>query len=292
MWLPAQIPLVSPRLVLKIYDQDKLSKEIVASLRFNIEDYLKILEERGRFPIFWKNIYGSPLKVSGDNTDLMNDQPEYASTWKGRILMQIIAEETENPTMKICTVDNRALNDSYKIEKLKEYQVFFEVSQGICLPGKEKYKIKLKIGDFELITDKPSDYTTGYCFWNYRNIKAIMKTPYPDVENMERVYIYLMDDDKPICFWRGMVSDFTNPNAAVAWVPLINDLAIGKVTKTHKAGMISFKLAIHDVERNGQIDPEYLPSWSNELPQKASLYKVRAFIYQCKELPASDKDGN
>jgi hypothetical protein len=36
---------------------------------------------------FWKNVYGSPLGYSGDNVKKMNNLPEVASNWKGRILM-------------------------------------------------------------------------------------------------------------------------------------------------------------------------------------------------------------
>lgn len=35
----------------------------------------------------WKNLYGAPVGKSGANTNLMNENPEMASTWKGRLLM-------------------------------------------------------------------------------------------------------------------------------------------------------------------------------------------------------------
>lgn len=35
----------------------------------------------------WKNIYGAPLNVSGKMTDMMNNNPEIGSLWKGRILI-------------------------------------------------------------------------------------------------------------------------------------------------------------------------------------------------------------
>lgn len=49
----------------------------------------------GKF--FWKNVYGSHLGYSGENTNKMNANPELGSNWKGRILMQISAEKTEKP---------------------------------------------------------------------------------------------------------------------------------------------------------------------------------------------------
>ena len=79
---------------MKLFDEDKLSDEIVGSLLFNLKDcigpkvffpFLTPFLQNGKF--FWKNVYGSPLGVSGANTKRMNENPELGSTWKGRILM-------------------------------------------------------------------------------------------------------------------------------------------------------------------------------------------------------------
>jgi len=54
----------------------------------------------------WKNIYGSPISTSiinGQNKThkkLMDENPELASSWKGRILMQIECYQTEKPEAK------------------------------------------------------------------------------------------------------------------------------------------------------------------------------------------------
>ena len=79
---------------MKLFDEDKIADEVVASMNFNLKDCISSLN--GKY--FWKNLYGSPLGVQGDNTKLMNENPEVASTWKGRILMQVTAEKTEKPT--------------------------------------------------------------------------------------------------------------------------------------------------------------------------------------------------
>lgn len=84
---------MSSRIVMKLYDQDAIADEIVGSLLFNIKEVIG--SKNGQY--FWKNIYGSPLGCSGANTDEMNANPEVASTWKGRILMQVTAEKTEKP---------------------------------------------------------------------------------------------------------------------------------------------------------------------------------------------------
>lgn len=91
--LPCQLPIMSSRVVMKVMDKDMVKDEIVGSLLFNLKDCIDKLN--GKY--FWKNVYGAPLDRSGANTDLMNSNPECASTWKGRILMQVTAEKTEKP---------------------------------------------------------------------------------------------------------------------------------------------------------------------------------------------------
>lgn len=88
---------MSSRLVMKVFDEDKIADEIVGSLIFNLKDFIneKSGERTSRF--FWKNVYGAPLGKSGENTNLMNNNPEIASTWKGRILMEVVSEKTEKP---------------------------------------------------------------------------------------------------------------------------------------------------------------------------------------------------
>lgn len=84
---------MSSRVVMKLFDEDKLKDEIVGSILFSLKDCIgdKVrvvfihVKQNGTF--FWKNIYGSPLGCSGDNTNKMNENPELGSTWKGRILM-------------------------------------------------------------------------------------------------------------------------------------------------------------------------------------------------------------
>ena len=41
------------------------------------------------------------MDVSGTNATQMNENPEIASLWKGRILIQLLAEKTEKPVLRV-----------------------------------------------------------------------------------------------------------------------------------------------------------------------------------------------
>lgn len=59
----------------------------------------------------------------------------------------------------------------------------------------------------------------------------------------------------------------------------------------NKAGMLSFKLSIHDVSAGGAIDFREYNAWSQQPDKRAIPVKIRAYIYQCKDLPAADSNG-
>ena len=59
------------------------------------------------------------------------------------------------------------------------------------------------------------------------------------------VFIYLMDGDKPICFFKDSVLNYTDPNAKTKWVAFEPDLAIGKVKDKAQAGIFCFRLYLH-----------------------------------------------
>ena len=63
-WLPIQWPLASDRLMLQLYDEDKVVDEIVGSMYFS----LKKLIAEGGVPggkFFWHNMYGAPNGYTG-----------------------------------------------------------------------------------------------------------------------------------------------------------------------------------------------------------------------------------
>ena len=68
-------------------------------------------------------------------------------------------------------------------------------------------------------------------------------------------------------------------------------MSIGEVTEAHKAGLFSFKFAIHDVTLNGPSNFSKLANWTKVVQQRATPIKIRALIYMCRDLPSSDAEG-
>jgi hypothetical protein len=134
IWLPVQYPLVSSRIVMTVYDEDPTKYDVVGSIAFDIKKIIEDIETQEDFPWYWKDIYGAPSGYSGTYSDEMDRVPEVASRWRGRILMQVTAEETENPKMKLRKVDQDILQAAANHFTMKRYDIKAEIRQGVCLP--------------------------------------------------------------------------------------------------------------------------------------------------------------
>ncbi len=241
----------------------------------------------------WRNIYGSPLKCSGTNTDMMDANPEIASNWKGRVLMQIVAEPTEKPIALQRPMQPEVIAIAQPFFQMREFDVIAEVCAGISLPDSSKYAVKIAIADYSVQTKDPLLVKNCYNRWLARFPQTTFRAPYASAAEIGRVFVYLMDGDSPICYWKGDTKEFTKPNAEIKWVEMTNDLAVGKIKDANKAGLISFKLAI--VERS-QAKPinfveEYSKAWPANPPKRLAVKRARVYIYQCRDLPSADNDS-
>ena len=259
---------------------------------------LKKLIAEGSVPggkFFWHNMYGAHNGYSGKVSNMMNDQPELGSSWKGRILMQIEAEDAKHPIRKECVLDETIKQQAISLGLFeeREYEVIGEIGMGVSLPSNSsQYKVMIKIGEFELTTGSPKEYKKGYNRWSERWQKTTFKSSYPTIDQMENMFVYLMDGSTPICFWKGKVSEFINPDPSYRWLILKNDKSIGKVSEDHEAGMIQMKFSINAKDINGPVDYKTYDAWKKPPPRRLGSKKIRCFIFQCRSIPSADADGS
>ena len=122
--------------------------------------------------------------------------------------------------------------------QMTDFEIIAEIGSAICLPDSKKYKIKIAINDFSLTTEAPLECKENYCRWSKRFDATTFSAVYTSVEDLEKIFIYLMDGDSPVCYWKGMVKDFQDPNPQFVWLPFTGDLSIGTVSDQSTAGML------------------------------------------------------
>lgn len=96
---------------------------------------------------------------------------------------------------------------------------------------------------------------------------------------MDRVFVYLMDGENPICFWKGSVSDFNDPNPKAKWLNMKADKAIDKVDKEYEAGMIQFKMSVHETTDKGPVNFSSYDAWKKPIPRQLMAKRIRCYIF-------------
>ena len=153
-------------MIVKVMDRDDIKDEVIGSLLFDIQ---KIVDGEYNDKFFWANIYGSPLGQSNSQAKRdMNENPEYASHWKGRVLMQIECFKTEKPKAKVCNIDDELITQARGYTNLKKYQMIAEIGQAIALPYADKFSIKIIAGGVEFKTQKAKVAKKDYNRFNER----------------------------------------------------------------------------------------------------------------------------
>ena len=165
----------------------------------------------------------------------MNMNPDIASDWKGQVLLHVKAVENDKPKKIVETMDPEIKKKAVDLGFFEkdEYNILCEVGQGITLPeADKKYKVMLSIEDHNWITEEPKETKGEYARWSCRSELLSWKMPRYDLaifskseeelglqRHYLRLYFYLVDEDnKPICFWHGILGDFINPNAQWKWI--------------------------------------------------------------------------
>ena len=138
--------------------------------------------------------------------------------------------------------------NSHEVKKAlsnKRYEIIAEVGSGVNLPDDSKYKVRIQIGanskdvDYCMTTNNPYEVYHRFNRWSTRFDSVTINTPYQSVEEMDRLYVYLLDqEDVPVCYWKGKVKDFTERNCRHNWRSLVNDEYHNKVKSTIEAGII------------------------------------------------------
>lgn len=90
------------------------------------------------------------------------------------------------------------------------------------------------IGPHEWVSGKPVQKGENFCRWDTK-VERVFQESYPDLKRFPICYVYLMDGDYPVCFFRESLwaddgATFMDPAAPLRWWPFEPDRAVGEVS--------------------------------------------------------------
>lgn len=112
------------------------------------------------------------------------------------------------------------------------------------------------------------------------------------INDFSKVIIQLMDGSTPICYYKAPIQKFLEPNPKLEWYQFLPDNCVKKCKHPHEVGQFSLKLSLHDITSNGPMDFSIHDAWNKKtLWKRPEAVKVRAYVYQARDLPAADAEG-
>jgi hypothetical protein len=222
------------KLGFKVWDEDVTSDDVVGAFSLCTKDIIGA--QNGMF--FWKNIYGAPMGYDNKAARAMNENPEVASFWKGRILMQVVAVKSDKPLLKVQDIKPEDVEKARPHLLDKKFNIMVQVNAAIALPEENtKYEVVVRIGEHEIKTGPPPFNKGRYNRYNYRTIApgskdskpetdklVVYNAPYISISDMGSVFVYLRGksgltgSESNICYYRGKADKFTDKDPGIKWL--------------------------------------------------------------------------
>jgi hypothetical protein len=289
--IPVIEPCVSQKLVLRLFDKDLANSELVGSFYFEWDDI--IADKYSDY--FWSNIYGAPPRISNSFSNIMNNNSNLASHWRGRVLLKIITdhsvkkaklkrENISDPEIDVFVRDN--------FEVGEEYELRCRVFSGHAFPIKKgKFGIIVEWSGIILKSDE-KESQNGSVHWNQNLKKKVAYIPNRADNELPDVFMYLVVDGEKICYSRINVKDLSNLDLPSKWYRLFPDIAVGKVKNEWEGGLLKIRLYVGKRIDIISTPREFRKTWTKGGFDLNIQNKVLScHLFQCKNLSTSDPTG-
>jgi hypothetical protein len=98
---------------------------------------------------------------------------------------------------------------------------------------------------------------------------------YEDRLDIGSVFVYLMEGPKAVAFKRFSINHFRDPNPKMEFFRLKPDSAVDEIEEDYQAGIVSFKMYIHNVHRDGEFKKKDYDAWK---PKPANQKKKKQLV--------------
>ncbi|CAG9332379.1 unnamed protein product [Blepharisma stoltei] len=289
LYVPVTLPSVSNKLTIRVLDHDPMNKDDqVGSLIFKWDDI-----EAGKYSdYFWSNIYGAQKDLSNEQATRMNNNPDLASNWRGRILMKMEVTNPEKPCLDLKKIEEKGINDfirkNYEIETTYEIRAQVYTAVGLSTAC-NKYSVVVSWSGKEVETKtlKPEN---GKCDWFELLKRKTVKIPGEATKTLPDIMVFLKYEDSHVCFARLNPYDWQDLKGEARWIAMCPEKSIGKIKNDWEGGYILLRLyigAFDDESENLTIGRWNVPP---RIKNKQSVTLI-INLYQCRSLPIADSDG-
>ncbi len=335
IFIPVSIPTMNNKIQISVWDWDRLEpNERVA----NVFENFKVLQRvGGKIGPRWYNLYGAPLNYNpaakiNFNTaakDLMNNYPENATFYRGRILLSFKIYTEEKDVGKLLHVDKKKCRkiSENKLPQTAKYVLRCQIFRGSEMPrsnvllsalASSQLQVVVSVGH-HIVMSSRQDNKTGNIVWanhaderQYNLMKGVEEGDeiiFPrDVDQVPDVFVYLTKGEikdfdtrsmefKAMCFRRFKVKDLVEDDfkGELQWLTLLEDPVHDMLKDGAFPGSLLLRLGfgLKDTYERRIQDEVVRNAWGNANAMKETLspYRVVVNVFQGRNLPAADSNG-
>ena len=277
--------------------------------------------------LIYLNLYGSLVPdnmcLDLNEKNKMNRNPNIASSYLGRALLKFyIIDNDENYDIKVAssplkspvieenevsfiTNGRNIPHNIYSVRKCllpanQQYSIKVKAHMGQSLPlssnflnsAVPKFAIKFCLLDYELVTEEQT-VKNGTIFWNnntHSNNNSINVTLPEDIDYIPDLFVYLLRDSIPICYYRFKITDLLQ---MTSFEPTWYELHTDRVVAEEPTGYFNCSILLSiSFKAHGSIDT--LQSRNIEIVKSEttiSPYRLIIDVFQCKNLRSMDNFG-
>eukprot|EP01029_Cantina_marsupialis_P007661 TRINITY_DN1863_c0_g1_i1.p1 TRINITY_DN1863_c0_g1~~TRINITY_DN1863_c0_g1_i1.p1 ORF type:complete len:1949 (+),score=644.05 TRINITY_DN1863_c0_g1_i1:310-5847(+) len=331
LWMPVMVPTMTSQITMQVWDYDRgQNDDLVATSRFSFDDvrrwtaesaaYKKALKDNKK--IFggekhteeelegmkpsevttgarWISLYGAPKGIEfGKNKKRMNHFPDFATTYRGRVLVSM--KEIYHFSKKCPKQPHKRRAKPLPESALPETQIYLLralIVSGTNLPvvkeltRKMGLSVKVSIGPYILQTaSQPNVSSTA----EWKQLLEENGLVFPkDVKQIPDIFVYLCkgggNSARNICYSRYKAADVLKNgfNGEAKWVHLIEDPAINALADCTTPGSILMRMGFGPSEESNKVQ------WDDDLSALDDKVpcQVRVHMYQARNLPSADSNG-
>lgn len=278
-----------------IKDWDPIGGDEVVGV-FVLKNVHELVKARGSSP-FWVNLYGAPVRGCSNNSTasvMMNQTPELASTYRGRLLLTLKTREKSSDAYDAKSQKRMARKLPRELFPATfVYRMRAHFVSAIGLPQQNRsYSVVVSCGLREIVSSHKKA-SNGTVEWNETEESDKMLYP-EDARQIPDVFVYLCTGQgearRAICYQRFtaqqlMEQTFEGP---VDWVPLIADSAIAEVAGRELfAGKVLLRLGFGTAETSNEH------AWDQKVMidqvNRRMPYQVRVRLHEARNLTSLDE---